>query len=135
MTRRLFSNKQLTFHPWMKTMMINSRLGAFNAALLISLNLLAGSAQAGDVDTTALKGLDWRLVGPYIGGRVTTVAGVADNSMLYYMGATGGGVWKTENAGTTWENLSDDFFKVGTIDVINEWARRENVPHVASPGQ
>ena len=47
------------------------------------------------VDPSTLSAVEWRLVGPYRGGRVTTVTGVADNPMLYYMGATGGGVWKT----------------------------------------
>ena len=78
-------------------------------------------------DDFALKGLEWRMIGPYRGGRVTTVAGVADKPMLYYMGATGGGVWKTENAGTTWENISDEFFKVGTIGEIGRASCRERV--------
>ncbi len=110
-----------------------SRFYAFNASLLISLNLLAGSVLARDsVDTTLLEGLEWRLVGPYRGGRVTTVAGVADNPMLYYMGATGGGVWKTENAGTTWENLSDEFFKVGTIGAVAVSQSDNNVLYVGT---
>ncbi len=55
---------------------------------------------------------------PWRGGRVTTVTGVPGKPHLYYMGATGGGVWKTENAGTTWENVSDGFFDVGTIGAV-----------------
>ena len=43
--------------------------------------------------------MEWRFVGPYRGGRVTTVAGVPSDPQLYYMGATGGGVWKTGDAG------------------------------------
>ena len=49
---------------------------------------------------------------------MTTVTGVPGNPMLYYMGATGGGVWKTWNAGTTWENISDGHFEVGTIGAV-----------------
>ncbi len=49
----------------------------------------------------------WRSIGPYIGGRVVAVAGVPDRPNLFYMGAVQGGVWKSENAGTTWENISD----------------------------
>ena len=75
-----------------------------------------------DAETTTeqkqLDGLEWRMVGPYRGGRVTAVAGVPGKPNLYYMGATGGGVWKTENAGTTWENLSDGDFEVGTIGAV-----------------
>jgi hypothetical protein len=77
----------------------------------------AGSETAAS-GTDLLKGLDWRMVGPWRGGRVTAVTGVPGEPDLYYMGATGGGVWKTENAGTTWENISDGYFSVGTIGAV-----------------
>jgi len=83
-------------------------------------------------DTSMLEGLDWRLIGPYRGGRVTTVAGVPDNPMLYYMGATGGGVWKTENAGASWENISDEHFKVGTIGAVAVAESDNNVLYVGT---
>ena len=69
-------------------------------------------------DTARLEGLEWRLVGPYRGGRVTTATGVPGKPNLYYMGATGGGIWKTENAGATWQNISDTDFRVGTIGAV-----------------
>lgn len=65
-----------------------------------------------------LKNLQYRLVGPYRGGRVTAVAGVPSQPMVYYMGATGGGVWKTSDGGTTWEPVSDGFFKTGSVGAI-----------------
>ena len=80
---------------------------------LLALPLLA--ADETSKDDAFLDGLEWRLIGPYRGGRVTTAVGVADNPLKYYMGAAGGGVWTTENAGSTWENLSDEFFKVGGL--------------------
>ncbi len=83
------------------------------------------------VDPELLSAMEWRLVGPYRGGRVTTVVGVADNQQLYYMGATGGGLWKTGNAGLTWENISDEFFGVGTIGAI---AVAESDPNVIYVG-
>jgi photosystem II stability/assembly factor-like uncharacterized protein len=90
-------------------------------------------AEATEVQNTAqLEGLNWRLIGPYIGGRVTTVTGVPDNPMLYYMGATGGGVWKTENAGTTWENLTDEYFRVGTIGAVAVAESDNNVIYVGT---
>ena len=64
------------------------------------------------------QALQWRLVGPFRGGRVTAVAGHADEPNVYYMGAAGGGVWKTEDAGQTWQNVSDGFLQVGTIGAI-----------------
>ena len=82
--------------------------------------------------TEGLEGLKWRNVGPYRGGRVTTVTGVPGRPNLYYMGATGGGVWKTENAGRTWENLSDGFFKVGTIGAVAVAESDHNVLYVGT---
>src|SRR4051794_7193616 len=52
-------------------------------------------------DAAHFKALHWRSIGPYRGGRVTAVAGVANQPLIYYMGATGGGVWKTDDAGIT----------------------------------
>ena len=62
--------------------------------------------------------LKWRSIGPYRGGRVTAVAGVATQPLVYYMGATGGGVWKSEDAGGTWSNVSDGFFRTGSVGAI-----------------
>ncbi|MGH8033622.1 MAG: WD40/YVTN/BNR-like repeat-containing protein, partial [Lysobacterales bacterium] len=86
----------------------------------------AGSESAAS-GTELLKGLEWRMVGPWRGGRVTTVTGVPGEPDLYYMGATGGGVWKTENAGVTWDNISDEFFSVGTIGAVAVAASDHNV--------
>ena len=58
-------------------------------------------------DDSLFNSLSYRLVGPYRGGRVTAVAGVPGDPMTYYMGSTGGGVWKTTDAGKTWRNVSD----------------------------
>jgi photosystem II stability/assembly factor-like uncharacterized protein len=51
--------------------------------------------------------MSFRLVGPFRGGRVTAVTGVVGDPRTYYMGSTGGGVWKTTNAGVSWHNVSD----------------------------
>jgi len=94
---------------------------------------LSSQALAMEAQNTAqLEGLDWRLIGPYRGGRVTTVTGVADKPMIYFMGATGGGVWKTGNAGTTWENLTDEYFRVGTIGAVAVAESDHNVLYVGT---
>ena len=49
-------------------------------------------------DSVTFRALQWRLVGPFRGGRANAVAGVTSNPFVYYAGYTGGGVWKTENA-------------------------------------
>jgi hypothetical protein len=63
--------------------------------------------------------MSWRSIGPFRGGRSAAVTGVANKANLYYFGATGGGVWKTSDAGNSWENISDGYFggSVGAIAV------------------
>ncbi|MCP4047690.1 MAG: glycosyl hydrolase [Gammaproteobacteria bacterium] len=115
-------------------MYFKSKCSIFVSALLLLL-VLTGQviAKTGEHDNAAtLKGLEWRMIGPYRGGRVTTVAGVVGKPMLYYMGSTGGGVWKTENAGTTWENISDAHFKVGTIGAVAVSESDNNVLYVGT---
>jgi len=78
----------------------------------------AESSAAPAVAPELFQGMMWRNVGPFRGGRVTAVAGVAQDPFTYYFGATGGGVWKTEDAGTTWTNVSDGFFETGTVGAL-----------------
>jgi len=87
----------------------------------VYLALLCASAQVARgqaYDSTFFQGLKWRNVTPSRGGRVTSGVGVPSNPRIYYMGASGGGVWKTEDAGTTWKNVSDGFFKTGSVGDI-----------------
>ncbi len=51
--------------------------------------------------------LRWRPIGPYIGGRVVAVEGVASEPDLFYLGAVGGGVWRSTNYGVSWKNITD----------------------------
>ncbi len=111
--------------------MMRTSPGVLAAALWLLFALHLPAAFAAD-DKTGLEGLEWRLVGPWRGGRVTTVAGVPGQPNLYYMGATGGGVWKTTNAGHSWENLSDGHFKVGTIGAVAVAKSDPNVLYVGT---
>ena len=65
--------------------------------------------------------IQWRLVGPFRGGRSGTVAGVINKPDIYYMGTAGGGVWKTEDAGNSWFNISDGYFggSIGAVAVAD----------------
>lgn len=75
-------------------------------------------ASAEPIPSSLLTGLRYRLVGPSRGGRATAVAGHRGQPHTFYMGATGGGVWKTTDAGTTWNNVSDGYFATGSIGAI-----------------
>ncbi|MGH9487609.1 MAG: VPS10 domain-containing protein [Terriglobales bacterium] len=89
------------------------------AVAVLALVIRVPNAVAASVPATALtRALRWRNVGPYVGGRVTSVAGVAQNPNLYYMATAGGGVWETKNAGHNWRNISDKYFKTGNIGAI-----------------
>ncbi|HYC83894.1 MAG TPA: glycosyl hydrolase [Chryseosolibacter sp.] len=68
------------------------------------------------------NGLTWRNIGPFRGGRSAAVTGVPGKPNLYYFGSTGGGVWRTTDAGNTWENISDGFFggSIGAV-AVSEW--------------
>jgi len=63
-------------------------------------------------------GQKWRNIGPFRGGRSVTSTGVIGQPQTYYMGSTGGGVYKTTDAGITWKNISDGFFKTGSVGSI-----------------
>lgn len=71
-----------------------------------------------DSEESFLEAMEFRNIGPFRGGRVTAVTGVAGDPQTYYMGSTGGGVWKTADAGITWKNISDGSFEVGSIGAV-----------------
>lgn len=64
------------------------------------------------------KPVKWRNIGPFRGGRSVTATGVVGNPTTYYMGTTGGGLWKTEDMGISWANISDGFFKTGSVGAV-----------------
>jgi photosystem II stability/assembly factor-like uncharacterized protein len=86
---------------------------AFFFALSAFTSLVA--QQAAD----AYSSLDYRLIGPFRGGRSAAVTGVPGQPNTFYFGATGGGVWKSDDAGNTWKNISDGYFggSIGAVEV------------------
>ena len=76
-------------------------------------------------------GLKWRNIGPFRGGRSVTSTGVIGKPHTYYMGSTGGGVFKTTDDGITWKNISDGFFKTGSVGAI---AISESDPNIVVVG-
>lgn len=78
----------------------------------------------------SFKPLKYRNIGPFRGGRANAGTGVIGDPMTYYMGTTGGGVWKTTDAGQHWNNISDGFFKLGSVGAIAVSESNPNVVYV-----
>lgn len=75
--------------------------------------------------------IKYRNIGPFRGGRSVAVSGVLGDPLTYYMGTTGGGVWKTIDAGQKWENISDGYFTTGSVGAI---AVSESHPRIVFVG-
>ncbi|MEY8870620.1 WD40/YVTN/BNR-like repeat-containing protein [Meridianimaribacter flavus] len=84
---------------------------------------------AQDFEQSDFSALEYRLIGPFRGGRSAAVTGVPNQPNLYYFGATGGGIWKTKDGGRSWENISDGFFG-GSIGAITVSKSDPNVIYV-----
>ncbi len=84
------------------------------------------------VDPKLYQDLRWRSVGPHRGGRSTAATGVRTQPNVFYMGATGGGVWKTENYGITWRPVSDGQIPTGSIGAIAVADSNPNVVYVGT---
>src|ERR1700749_3336249 len=89
--------------------------------------LLVVAAQADTLNSSLWQGMKYRMIGPERGGRVTTVTGVPSQPNTFYMGSTGGGVWKTTDAGHTWVNVSDGQIPVGSMGAIDVSLSNPNV--------
>ena len=70
------------------------------------------------VDSILFQVGEWRDIGPFRGGRSTASTGITGNDQVYYMGTTGGGLWKTEDAGISWKNISDGYFETGSVGAV-----------------
>ncbi|MBM3791261.1 MAG: glycosyl hydrolase, partial [Acidobacteria bacterium] len=84
------------------------------------------------VNPSLYEGLRYRLLDFGRGGRSTAVAGVSGDPLTYYAGYTGGGVWKTQDAGQTWTSVSDDHFEAGSIGAITVADSDPNVIYVGT---
>ncbi|MBL4623566.1 MAG: glycosyl hydrolase [Flavobacteriales bacterium] len=79
-----------------------------------------------------IQQLSYRNIGPFRGGRSTTVTGVPGQNYTYYMGTTGGGVWKTTDAGITWNNISDGYFNTTGIGDVTVAPSDPNIIYVGT---
>jgi photosystem II stability/assembly factor-like uncharacterized protein len=107
-------------------------------AILLALALAQGppgetaiAAQApSTIDASYLNLLRWRSIGPSRGGRVVAVSGDPVNKFTFYQGTTGGGVWKTDDGGLNWANVSDGFFKTGSVGAVSVAVSDPNIIYV-----
>ena len=90
----------------------------FLSFLAIASLALSSFVRAQEFSADQMKGITWRLIGPFRGGRVTAVAGVAGEPKTYYMGTPGGGVWKTTTGGVTWFPIFDDAHVASIGDLV-----------------
>jgi photosystem II stability/assembly factor-like uncharacterized protein len=97
--------------------MKKSLLLSYITLLCLFLNQSPGWSQS-NLDTLFSETHNFRFAGPFRGGRCTAVAGVAGQPHTFLMGSTGGGVWRTTDAGQTWSNVSDRQIKCGSIGSI-----------------
>jgi len=75
-------------------------------------------AASGLFDKELFEPLEFRNIGPFRGGRSTAVTGVLGDPLTFYMGTTGGGVWKTADGGGSWKNISDGHFAVASVGAL-----------------
>jgi len=108
---------------------------ALLATVLLTLTPSQGArAQESDhmVDPELFQELSFRMVGPTRGGRSTTVAGHPDHLHTFYAGYTGGGVWRTDDAGTSWRPISDGYFETGSIGAIRVSPSNSSIIYVGT---
>ncbi|MFP4341954.1 MAG: glycosyl hydrolase [Cyclobacteriaceae bacterium] len=90
------------------------------------------TASAETISPVLYESLNYRMIGPFRGGRCTAVTGVPDEPLTFFMGTTGGGVWKTEDGGIQWQNISDGFIPVGSIGSIEIAPTDANIIYVGT---
>jgi photosystem II stability/assembly factor-like uncharacterized protein len=110
---------------------IVSTLATF-AYTVPAVRLSAQAATNTIVDPKTYQDMHWRSIGPHRGGRSTAAAGVRTQPNVFYMGATGGGVWKTENYGITWTPMTDGQIATGSIGAIDVADSNPNIVYVGS---
>ena len=93
----------------------------------IALDIDINKKNKNNIDSILLQVGEWRDIGPFRGGRSTTATGLTGNDQIYYMGTTGGGLWKTHDAGLSWKNVSDGFFATGSVGAVSVSESNNNI--------
>ena len=105
-----------------RTILLTALIAVLAAMIGWPVRSLAWQSKQGEllasVEPPYLGLLHWRMVGPSRGGRVVAVAGDPVHKLVFYFGATGGGIWKTEDGGISWRNVSDGFVNTGSVGAV-----------------
>jgi photosystem II stability/assembly factor-like uncharacterized protein len=106
-----------TFSRWLR-----AAIPLVLMSLVTATAVIPAAAQSLSYNDSLYNALRYRCIGPFRGGRSAAVAGVPGEPSTFYFGATGGGVWKTTDAGNTWSNVSDGFYggSIGAV-AVSEW--------------
>jgi photosystem II stability/assembly factor-like uncharacterized protein len=109
----------------------------FQDGFLFSFSQPAKETSVAKYNQSLYKAMKWRSIGPYIGGRATSVAGISGSTqpLTYYFGSAGGGVWKSEDGGLSWRNISDGYFNTGEVGSIAISECDPNVIYLGMGGQ
>lgn len=105
-------------------------LSMFVLGLFVGQISAQAPSSAMDDYNTIFKTVKWRSIGPFRGGRSNAGCGVVGDPKTYYMGTTGGGLWKTDDMGITWRNVSDGYFKTGSVGAVAVAESDSNVVYV-----
>jgi len=107
-------------HPTMRPLITPLIVLLLAAPLTAQSRVVAARPSPIATDSTyrEVSALTWRNIGPSRGGRANAVAGIPGQPLTYFAGYTGGGVWRTDDAGISWRNISDGFFKTSSIGAI-----------------
>src|ERR1700681_1638591 len=89
-----------------------------NFGLTLSIAAVATLAAAATYEASFFAALQWRSIGPLRGGRSITCAGSPSRPNEYYFGATGGGLWKTTDSGTTWKPVTDGQLHSSSVGAV-----------------
>ncbi len=103
-------------------------VAALSTRVFLPIAAMAQTVKA--ADSATLAALTWRNIGPFRGGRSVAVSGVPSKPLTYFAGYTGGGLWRTDNAGISWRNLSDGHFRSGSVGAIAVAPSDEQVVYV-----
>ena len=104
------------------------------AAAMLALLCWATGLMAQEASPGLLQAMKWRLIGPFRGGRVTSVCGIPSQPDIYYMGTPGGGVWKTDDGGTVWKPIFDQA-GVASIGAVAVSPSNPNIIYVGTGEQ